>query len=63
MNKFSLTQGSILFMVLAPLLMKVGFSEQCSNEFLLLAPVLLGAIGAWIGRYRAGGISLLGART
>lgn len=63
MNKFSLTQGSILFMVLTPVLMKIGFSEVCANEFMLLIPVLLGGIGAWIGRYRAGGVNVLGFKS
>ena len=58
--RYSLTQGSILFAVLGTVLVQIGFSTDCSNEILTYLPGAIGAIGAWIGRMRAGGTNILG---
>lgn len=60
--KFSLTYVGIITAVAVPLLAKYGFSESCSNELVNVAIPLIGALVAVIGRYRAGGVSILGVR-
>jgi hypothetical protein len=57
---FSLTQGGILVAVLGTVLVRFGFTEACSNEIVSVAPLLVGGITAWIGRYRKGDITPLG---
>ena len=59
---FSLTQGSILFMVAGTLLAKAGFSDTCSNELITNLPLVMGGIGAWVGRMRAGGVTWFGSK-
>lgn len=58
--KFSLTIGGIVTMIALPLLVKLGFSESCSNEIVAIAPMLPGAIMAWVGRVRQGDINMFG---
>lgn len=58
-----MTMVGVLVSVLGTILVHFGFSEQCSNEFVQLAPVLFGGILAWLGRVRAGGVTLLGTRS
>lgn len=49
-------------MIALPILMSVGFSEECSGQVLTIASMAPGAIAAWIGRVRAGGVDILGRR-
>ena len=63
MSKYSLTQGGILVAVVGTLLVNFGFSEGCSNELVTIIPLIVGGIAAWIGRWRLGGIDILGRRT
>ena len=60
--KYSLTQGGILLAVAVPLVMRVGFSESCSNELVTIILPLAGGVVAWIGRWRKGDISIFGFR-
>lgn len=62
MKNFSLTISGILVMVVGTILVDVGFSESCSSEIVTKAPLLAGAVMAWIGRVKAGGISVLGTK-
>ena len=67
MNKFSLTQGGILVMVLGYTLVNtLGFSENCSSEItsrvVEYVPILAGAVTAWFGRFRRGDLTLAGFR-
>lgn len=58
--------GGIIVAVAVPLLVQWGFTDTCSNEIVgKLAPVLgslPGLVMAWIGRLRAGGLSVGGFR-
>lgn len=58
--KYSLTAGGILISVIGTLLAKYGFSESCSNEIVTNVPLIVGGLMAWIGRVRAGGVSIFG---
>ena len=60
MNKFSLTIVGILVMVGGTFLVELGFTESCSGEISSKIPLIIGGITAWIGRYKAGGISVGG---
>lgn len=61
-----MTIGGILIAVGGTLLVQFGFSDSCSGEILSKLNPLLGALPglvmAWIGRVRAGGITLGGFR-
>lgn len=57
---YSLTQGGVLVAVIGTLLMRFGFSEVCSNEIVQLAPVFVGGIMSWFGRFRVGGVNIAG---
>jgi hypothetical protein len=57
---YSLTHGGILAMIALPVLVHFGFSEQCGSEIMAVAPMIPGAVMAWVGRIRAGGTSVLG---
>jgi len=57
---YSLTQGGILVSVVGTLLVQFGFSDTCSNELITNIPLIIGGIMAWIGRFRAGGVTKLG---
>ena len=62
--KYSLTQGSILVMVLGTILVSWGFSENCSGEItsklVQYIPLIIGGISGWIGRHRKGDLTPLG---
>lgn len=60
MKNFSLTQGGILVAVIGTILTQWGFSKECTNEMMTNIPLLIGGVMAWYGRYRSGGVSLLG---
>ena len=49
-------------MAVGPFLVNFGFSEACTNEITDKIPVAVGAIMAWVGRVRAGGLTWYGAR-
>lgn len=61
--EYSMTQGGILVAVVGVVLGSI-FSQSCSQEIIgKLLPVIAalpGVITAWIGRYRAGGVTLAG---
>jgi hypothetical protein len=57
---YSLTQGGVLVSIIGTGLVYFGFSEQCSNEFIAVAPVIVGGLMSWAGRIRAGGVDKLG---
>lgn len=59
MKNFSLTASGIILAVGGTLLTQ-WFSESCTDEILKNAPLFLGAVVAWIGRVRAGGMDVLG---
>ena len=52
----------ILVMVVGTFLVDYGFSQGCSNEITDKIPLLAGAVLAWFGRYKAGGINVFGGR-
>jgi len=58
--KYSVTIIGIVVMVAGTFLMDLGFSEGCTGEITAKIPLLVGAIGAWYGRYRQGDITPLG---
>jgi hypothetical protein len=60
MNKFSLTIAGVLVSVLGTVLVKVGFSDSCSNEIVQYVPIVIGGVMSWIGRMRVGGLTSLG---
>lgn len=62
MEKYSLTIAGCLVSVAGTVLVNVGFSEQCSNELITMAPVLIGGVMSYIGRYRNGGVDALGRK-
>lgn len=57
---YSLTQGGVVVSIVGSALMYFGLSEQCTNELITLAPVLVGGIMSWVGRMRLGGVDKLG---
>jgi len=63
MQNFSLTYSGIIVMVVGPLLTQyLGLTETCGAELANQVPVLIGAVVALVGRYRAGGITVAGMR-
>ena len=68
MQNYSLTIAGIIATVALPILVQVGLqlglSDNCSNEIgLKIAPIIAmlpGAIIAWIGRVKTGGIKISG---
>ena len=63
MKNFSLTYSGIIVMIVGPLLsQQLGLSDVCGTEVANLVPTLLGAVVAFVGRYRAGGITMAGTR-
>lgn len=66
MSKYSSTMAGILISVGGVLLGSFGLSDNCSSEIMSkLAPVLAGlpgAIIAWYGRIKAGGVTVGGFR-
>lgn len=59
---YSLTIAGVLVSIGGTLLVKVGFSEQCSNEIIAMMPVLVGGVMSYIGRFRNGGVDALGRK-
>jgi hypothetical protein len=57
---FSVTIAGILLAVGVPMLVKLGFSESCSNEVVNYIIPLLGGALAWFGRVRVGDIKVSG---
>ena len=57
---YSLTHGGILAMIGLPVLVHFGFSESCGSEIMAIVPMIPGALMAWYGRIRAGGVDNLG---
>lgn len=57
---YSLTLTGVLVAVGGSLLLKLGFSETCSNEIVQLAPVLMGGAITWFARFRKGDVSVAG---
>jgi hypothetical protein len=57
---YSLTQGGVLVSIIGTGLVYFGFSEQCSNELIQIAPVVIGGLMSWIGRMRKGDVDALG---
>lgn len=62
MKNFSLTISGIIIAVAGTLLVDYGFSESCSSEIITKIPLLAGGLMAWIGRVKAGGITVAGTR-
>lgn len=62
----SLTQGGVLVSVLGLIVVHFlgqwGISEVCSNELVKFIPVVIGGLMSWWGRFRLGGVTLLGTR-
>jgi hypothetical protein len=58
----SLTISGIFVAVFGTILLKLGFSEVCSNEIIANAPLAIGSIMAYIGRIRKGDLKFLGTR-
>ena len=48
--------------LIGTLLINFGFSETCSNEIVTVAPLALGSLVAWYGRWRKGDIKWYGGR-
>ena len=63
---YSMTQGGLLVAVVGILLVQFGFSDSCSNEIIAQTSPIVGAlpgiIMAWVGRVRAGGVTILGMK-
>ena len=59
---YSLTISGILASIALPLLVSVGLSEGCASELWAVLAPIPGAIIAYIGRYRQGDITPLGAK-
>jgi hypothetical protein len=57
---YSLTHAGILVAVAVPVVVHFGFSEACSGEIVNYVLPLLGGVLAWIGRIRAGGVTVGG---
>ena len=63
MKGYSTTYTGIISMIALPLLVNVGFTEACSNELLsIVLPMIPGAIMAFRGRFKLGGVDALGRR-
>lgn len=58
----SLTISGLLVAVVGTILVKLGFSEACSNELIANAPGAVGILMAWVGRVRQGDVNFLGVR-
>lgn len=59
---YSLVYSGVITMFVAPMLVQAGFSDACGSEiaeFLLMIP---GALMAFYGRYRLGGVDKLGRK-
>ena len=63
--KYSTTMSGILVMVIGTVLVQnVGLTENCSSEITTklveYIPLVVGGVMSWIGRIKAGGVSLGG---
>ena len=58
----SLTIGGLVVIVAGTLFVRLGFSEACSNELIANAPLLVGGLMSWYGRWRKGDINIFGGR-
>lgn len=58
----SLTIVGIIISVAGTALVKLGFSETCTNEIITNAPLVIGGLIAWIGRVRQGDVNILGVK-
>ena len=58
--KYSLTMSGILVSVVGTAIMQLGFSESCTNELVQNVPLILGSALAWVGRVKAGGVTVGG---
>lgn len=58
----SITMIGVFISLAGTLLLKLGFSEVCSQEVITLAPAIVGGVIAWYGRYRMGTITVFGTR-
>lgn len=60
---YSSTYIGIISMILLPVLVNLGFTEACGNEIAaILLPMIPGAIVAFRGRFKLGGIDKFGNR-
>lgn len=60
---YSTTYLGIIGMIVLPLLVNLGFSETCSNEITgIILPMIPGAVMAFRGRFKLGGVDALGRR-
>lgn len=60
---YSTTYVGIIGMIALPVLVNLGFTDACGNEILnLTLPMIPGAIMAFRGRFKLGGIDKLGRR-
>lgn len=59
---YSLTIGGVIVSVAGSVLLHFGFSEACSNEIVTLAPVIVGGVMSYFGRFRKGDIDALGRK-
>ncbi len=60
--KYSFTMGGLVVAVALPLLVQLGFSEQCGGEIMAILPTLPGIAMAWYGRMRQGDVTPLGVK-
>jgi len=60
--KYSLTVSGVIVSIAGTLLVKYGFTENCSNEIITTAPVIIGGIMSWVGRVRQGDVNLFGVK-
>lgn len=60
MKDYSLTMAGIVLAVGVPMLIKLGFTESCSNEIVNVGLPLLGGAVAWFGRFRKGDVTVAG---
>lgn len=58
--KYSLTLGGVLVALGGTLLLKLGFSDTCSNEIITNIPLVVGSVMTWIGRVRQGDVNIFG---
>ena len=58
----SITLIGVFISFAGTLLLKLGFSETCSNEIVSLSPAVVGGIIAWYGRVKQGDINVFGIK-
>ena len=58
--KYSLTMSGILVSVIGTAVMQLGFSESCTNELVQNVPLIIGSALAWVGRIKAGNVTVAG---